>query len=180
MKKTHVLLSAIASLTLMPVAAGAQGIGVASWYGARHQGMRTSSGETFDQDGMTAASHDLPLGARVRVTLHETGRSVIVRVNDRMGARGAIIDLSRGAAQQIGLLGRGRGTVSIDPADSDPVEVAEAPDDSGDSLADTSIARRSRRRPHTRQLVSTHHCCRAASLVMAHRVVDRRPARHRL
>ena len=128
MNKKRMLTSAFVGLALFPAAAIAQSTGVASWYGARHQGLRTSSGETFEQDGLTAASHTLPLGARVRVTLHETGRSVVVRVNDRMGARSAIIDLSRGAAQEIGLLGRGRGTVSIDPADTDPVEVAEAPD----------------------------------------------------
>ena len=146
MKNIAALLSAMAGLALLPAVAGAQiaespvadapvhgsslsrSVAVASWYGARHQGLRTSSGEIFDQDGMTAASRNLPLGTRVRVTLHETGRSVVVRVNDRMGARTAAIDLSRGAAKEIGLLGRGRGVVSIDPAEADPVEVAEVPE----------------------------------------------------
>ena len=78
MNKKRMLTSAFVGLALLPAAASAQSIGVASWYGARHQGLRTSSGETFEQDGLTAASHTLPLGARVRVTLHETGRSVVL------------------------------------------------------------------------------------------------------
>ena len=172
----QVLLSGLTCLALLPAAVDAQGsaaestarTGVASWYGGRHEGLRTSSGETFDQEGMTAASRDLPLGSRVRVTLHETGRSVIVRVNDRMGARSAVIDLSRGAAKEIGLLGRGRGTVSIDPAASEPEEVAEAPDS---RTADAPVApryARPRARHAARQLISAHH------------LMDRRPARHRL
>ena len=163
MNKKQVLIWAFTGGVLLPTLACAQSIGTASWYGARHQGLRTSSGETFDQDGMTAASHNLPLGSRVRVTLHETGRSVVVRVNDRMGARSAIIDLSRGAAQQIGLLGRGRGTVSIDSADSDPVEVADAPDSIAPSV------------PHARLRAR-----RAAPVVLIQHLSTRRVARHRL
>ena len=172
----QVLLSGLACLALLPANVGAQGStadgtarsGVASWYGARHQGLRTSSGEIFDQDGMTAASHDLPLGSRVRVTLHETGRSVVVRVNDRMGARTAVIDLSRSAAKEIGLLGRGRGAVSIDPAGSEPEEVAEAPD--GASADTPAAAHYGRRHAHhaNRQLISARH------------MAARGPARHRL
>ena len=177
MKKNQMLLSAFAGIALIPVAVGAESIGVASWYGLEHQGLPTSNGETFNQESMTAASRDLPLGARVRVTLHATGRSVVVRVNDRMGARTAIIDLSRGAARQIGLLGRGRGTVSIDAANGDPVEVADAPDEA--ASGSPPAARRAR--PHaSRALVSSHHFGHAASLILARHVVDRRPARHRL
>ena len=167
MNKKRMLTSALVGLALLPAAAIAQSTGVASWYGARHQGLRTSSGETFEQDGLTAASHTLPLGARVRVTLHETGRSVVVRVNDRMGARNAIIDLSRGAAQEIGLLGRGRGTVSIDSADTDPVEVADAPDAA--PAASEPARRHSRLRAR-----------REAAVVLVHHLSERRPARHHL
>ncbi len=109
----HRLLSGSGLARLLPGAAFAETVGVASWYGARHDGLRTSSGEVFDQEGMTAASRSIPLGSRVRVTMHETGQSVVVTVNDRMGGRSAIIDLSKGAAREIGLLGRGRGMVSI-------------------------------------------------------------------
>ena len=125
----RLLLPALALAVMAPAAVGAQSVGIASWYGARHDGLRTSSGATFDQEGMTAASRSLPLGSRVRVTMHETGRSVVVLVNDRMGGRSAIIDLAKGAAREIGLLGRGRGMVSIAAADDEPVEIAEASQD---------------------------------------------------
>ena len=178
MKKHHMLLSALVGLALSPFAAKAESTGVASWYGAAHQGLPTSSGEAFDQEGMTAASRDLPLGARVRVTLHATGRSVVVRVNDRMGARSAVIDLSRGAAREIGLLGRGRGTVSIESASGDPVEVAEAPDD---RAGVPSAPTHRRRVAHASQrLAGNHRLGHGASLTLARRVVDQRAARHRL
>ena len=119
------------------VGASAQSIGVASWYGGKHDGKRTSSGALFDQEGLTAASRSIPLGSRVRVTMTDTGESVVVTVNDRMGGRSSIIDLSKGAARQIGLLGRGRSEVSIASADNEPLEVAEATDD---DLADAPAA----------------------------------------
>ncbi len=177
MKKYHMLLSALLGLTLSPFAVEAESTGVASWYGAAHQGLSTSSGEAFDQEAMTAASRNLPLGARVRVTLHATGRSVVVRVNDRMGAHSAVIDLSRGAAREIGLLGRGRGTVSIESASSDPVEVAEAPDD---QAAARSLAHRRRTAHASQRLAGGHRIGHGASLTLARRVIDQRPARHRI
>ena len=117
------------------VQGGSQGfeeVGVASWYGAWHHGRPTSSGVPFDQNAMTAAHATLPLGSRVRVTLRETGRSVVVTVNDRQPPKGVrVIDLSRGAARRLGIVDRGLGWVTITPArDDEPVEVAEAPDDS--------------------------------------------------
>jgi rare lipoprotein A len=162
-------------------------VGVASWYGGWHDGLRTSSGETFDQDALTAASRSIPLGTRVRVTLHETGQSVVVRVNDRMGARKAIIDLSRGAAREIGLLGRGRGLVSIEAADDEPVEVAQAFDDGApaDQATDDqdALATRRRRRasPHAaRVAMASHRCCRMASVVLARHVVPHHQVQRRL
>jgi rare lipoprotein A len=56
--------------------------GQASWYGPRHEGLRTTSGERFDSTKLTAAHASLPLGTLVRVTLQSSGTSVIVRVND--------------------------------------------------------------------------------------------------
>jgi rare lipoprotein A len=86
--------------------------GVASWYGAELAGHRTASGERFDPGELTAAHRTLPLGARVRVTYH--GKSVIVRINDRGPyARGRVIDLSRAAAEQIGLRRAGSGHVEL-------------------------------------------------------------------
>jgi rare lipoprotein A len=89
---------------------------VASWYGPGFAGRRTSSGETYNPEGFTAASKTLPLGSHVRVTNPDTGRSVVVRINDRGPfVRGRSLDLSHGAAQQIGLTGKGVGRVRVTP-----------------------------------------------------------------
>jgi rare lipoprotein A len=77
--------------------------GKASWYA---EGSRTASGEPFRPDGLTAAHRTLPFGSRVRVQHRRTGRSVVVRINDRGPfTRGRIIDLSRGAKRVIGMGG---------------------------------------------------------------------------
>jgi rare lipoprotein A len=89
--------------------------GTASWYGPGYHGNRTSSGERFDQDDLTAAHPAWAFGTRVRVTLLSSGRSVVVRVNDRFRAhKRRIIDLSHGAARQIGLIGPGTGRVRLE------------------------------------------------------------------
>ncbi len=87
--------------------------GKASWYGERHHGRRTSSGEIFDQNRMTAAHPSLPLGTRVRVTLRDTGESVLVTINDRQPKGARVIDLSRGAASRIGMLHKGVAMVRL-------------------------------------------------------------------
>jgi rare lipoprotein A len=88
--------------------------GVASWYGPGYDGKKTSSGEVFDQDELTAAHMTFTFGTRVRVTLLSTGRSVVVRINDRFPNARRVIDLSRGAARQIGLIGPGTGKVRLE------------------------------------------------------------------
>ena len=89
--------------------------GVASWYGPHYDGKRTSSGERYDQDDLTAAHASWSFGTRVRVTFLATGRSVVVRINDRFpNHKGRVIDLSRGAARQIGLIGPGTGRVRLE------------------------------------------------------------------
>jgi rare lipoprotein A len=89
--------------------------GVASWYGPGYHGRRTSSGERFDQDALTAAHYDWAFGTRVRVTLRSTGRSVVVRINDRFpNHKGRLLDVSRGAARAIGLIGPGTGRVRLE------------------------------------------------------------------
>ncbi len=180
MSRTSTLLPVLAIATLLPGMALAQTVGVASWYGGRHDGLRTSSGEVFDQEGLTAASRSIPLGSRVRVTMSETGQSVVVTVNDRMGGRSAIIDLSKGAARQIGLLGRGRGMVSIDSADDAPIEVAEATEDETDDLP--SVAPRGRRhtRRGSRSVAAAHRCCHGPSVILARHSVQRRVVQRRL
>jgi rare lipoprotein A len=80
--------------------------GIASWYGPRFQGRRTASGERFDTQELTAAHKTLPFGTRVRVKSLVNGKEVIVRINDRGPfIKGRIIDLSKAAAQAIGLVG---------------------------------------------------------------------------
>ena len=82
--------------------------GRASWYGPGFQGRRTASGETFDTNDMTAAHRTLPFGTKVRVVNKKTGKSVVVRINDRGPyAHGRVIDLSKASAQAIGISGVG-------------------------------------------------------------------------
>jgi rare lipoprotein A len=89
--------------------------GVASWYGPGYHGKRTSSGEVYDQEALTAAHATFAFGTRVRVTLVSTRRSVVVRINDRFpNHKGRVIDLSHAAAQAIGLIGPGTGRVRVE------------------------------------------------------------------
>jgi rare lipoprotein A len=88
--------------------------GVASWYGPGYHGKKTSSGEVFDQDELTAAHMTFAFGTLVRVTMLSNGRSVVVRINDRFPNAKRVIDLSRGAARQIGLIGPGTGRVRLE------------------------------------------------------------------
>ena len=89
--------------------------GVASWYGPGYHGKRTSSGEVFDQDALTAAHYDWAFGTKVRVTLLSTDRSAVVRINDRFPKfKGRVLDVSRAAARAIGLIGPGTGTVRLE------------------------------------------------------------------
>jgi rare lipoprotein A len=87
--------------------------GIASWYGSAWRGRRTANGTRFNPEAMTAASHTLPLGTRVLVTLEGTARSVLVTITDRQGAARRIIDLSKAAARKLGLLGRGTARVVL-------------------------------------------------------------------
>jgi rare lipoprotein A len=97
------------------LAAGYQ-VGKASWYGAEFNGHRTASGQRFDRAALTAAHPTLPLNTAVRVTNLANGRSVTVTVNDRGPAFGdRVIDLSQGAAEQIGMRRKGIATVIVEP-----------------------------------------------------------------
>jgi rare lipoprotein A len=92
--------------------------GSASYYGARHQGKRTASGERFDQSSFTAAHRQLPFGTRVQVTNLANDRKVVVRINDRgPHARGRLIDISRAAAEQLGMLRSGTAKVRVQALD---------------------------------------------------------------
>lgn len=88
--------------------------GVASWYGPGFHGKATANGETFNQYAMTAAHKILPLGTQVRVTRLDTGRSILVRVNDRGPfVDDRVIDLARGAANRLGIVGTGTARVRV-------------------------------------------------------------------
>jgi rare lipoprotein A len=90
-------------------------IGIASWYGPGFNGHRTSSGETYDQDGMTAASTLFPIGTRLKVTNLNNGRSVAVAINDHGPyLKGRSLDLSHEAAHQLGMIGTGTAPVKMD------------------------------------------------------------------
>lgn len=107
---------------LVPVI-GAQAEGIASWYGPGYEGKRTASGERFDPGQLTAAHATWAFGVKARVTLLSTGKSVEVRINDRLPRRDRVIDLSKEAAKRIGLIGPGTGKVRL--------EVVAVPGDDG-------------------------------------------------
>ena len=96
-----------------PAHRGPTQTGIASWYGGEFK--RTASGERYDPGSLTAAHRRLPFGTRVRVTSVRTQRSVIVRINNRGPyTRGRIIDLSKGAASKLGMLGSGTTKVELE------------------------------------------------------------------
>jgi len=89
--------------------------GMASWYGGKHHGGPTASGERFDKHAMTAAHRTLRMGTRVRVTRKKNSRSVVVRINDRGPySKGRIIDLSEAAARALDMLDDGIAQVRIE------------------------------------------------------------------
>lgn len=99
--------------TLPPLTGGAHALnGIASYY---WQDQMTSSGERFDKRALTAAHQTLPLGTKVRVTSAATGRSVVVRINDRGPFKGGrVIDLSEAAAEQLQMTSAGLAPVRIE------------------------------------------------------------------
>ena len=137
----HAALTAQAHHAIMVARKAFTQSGVASWYGHDFAGKRTSSGVRFDPTLLTAAHRTLPLGTRVLVTSQETGRSVVVTVNDRGPYAGTdrIIDLSRAAAVRLGMVKDGLNNVTVEriaPAGTD-IEVAQAADadSSGQAIA---------------------------------------------
>jgi rare lipoprotein A len=100
--------------------------GVASWYGVKFHGQRTSSGEPYDMYKMTAAHPTLPIPSYARVTSLDSGKSVVVRINDRGPFHSdRIVDVSYTAALKLGLLGKGSHQVEIERLfPDDPTRVA--------------------------------------------------------
>lgn len=104
--------------------------GVASWYGPWHHGKSTATGEAFDMFAMTAAHRTLPLGTLVKVEHKDSGRSVIVRINDRGPySKNRIIDLSYAAADSLGLSENGVSRVTLEivgDSSGHPLSVSQA------------------------------------------------------
>lgn len=103
--------------------------GIASWYGDKFHGQRTSSGDPYDMFAMTAAHKTLPLPCYARVTNLKNNRSVIVKINDRGPFHdNRLIDLSYTAAWKLGIIGEGTGLVevtAIDPGAAEPTPASE-------------------------------------------------------
>ncbi|MDH0623352.1 septal ring lytic transglycosylase RlpA family protein [Pseudomonas chengduensis] len=118
--RTFALLGALALLGGCSTfgSAGGSETGKASYYGDRHHGQLTASGERFDQNALTAAHRTLPFGTRVRVTNLNNERSVVLRINDRGPfVRGRVIDVSRAAAVRLDMLRAGVVPVRVETLD---------------------------------------------------------------
>ena len=97
------------------VAAQTSEEGVANFYSDKFQGKKTSSGEVYDKDGLTASHKKLPYGTKVKVTNVENGKSVVVTINDRMKTSNpAVIDLTRRAAEELGFAKAGKAKVKLE------------------------------------------------------------------
>lgn len=97
-------------VTARPISGGS-----ASYYAAKFQGRPTASGERFDNNDLTAAHKSLPFGTLVRVINPSNGQSVVVRINDRGPfVAGRVIDVSRAAAEKLGLIARGHAPVELE------------------------------------------------------------------
>ena len=99
--------------------------GVASYYHPKFEGRKTSNGEVFSNSKMTCANNFLKLGTYIKVTNTKNGKSIIVKVNDRMNPRNRrLIDLSKLAATKLGFANRGLGEVQIEVLDSNNSSLA--------------------------------------------------------
>jgi rare lipoprotein A len=110
----------------------------ASFQGDKMAGHLTASGEPYDPDDLTAASKTLPIGSTVRVTNPKTGKSVIVRINDRgPHVRGRNLDLSTRAAEELGITDKGVARLKVERIDSRPAK-SKSTDATEDSVSASS------------------------------------------
>ncbi|NTU59912.1 MAG: septal ring lytic transglycosylase RlpA family protein [Deltaproteobacteria bacterium] len=108
--------------------------GVAAYYAKRHEGKKTASGERYRAEKLTAAHPDAPLGSLLRVQNLETGKEVVVRVNDRCRRkRVPFVDLSRSAARELGFLGTGKARVRITRVEGEAGEPVVAELEAGEA-----------------------------------------------
>lgn len=105
----------LALLALTSATGAAQDSGIAVYYGDHFQGKPAANGEIYSHEALTAAHNGLPFGAEVLVTNLSNGKSVLVKINDRMRRNSKVlIDLSRSAAEQLGFLKEGKTRVKIE------------------------------------------------------------------
>jgi len=109
-----------------PAATGSDAMeGLAAYYSNRLEGRKTASGQTFRQSKLTAAHPTLPFGTKVKVTHTKNGRSVVVVINDRGPTQaGRVIDLSRAAADKLGMLRAGLAPVRLEVVAAAPAKKA--------------------------------------------------------
>lgn len=104
--------------TVLPTASGYREEGIASWYGTKFHGRKTSNGENYDLYLPTAAHRSLPIPSYVRVTNLDNGKSMVLRVNDRGPFHAErLIDLSYAAAVRLGFVNRGTAPVRVEALD---------------------------------------------------------------
>jgi rare lipoprotein A len=154
-----------------PASSAAGHVTLASWYGPRFIGQRTASGEVYHRDDLTAASRSLPLGTRVQVANLDSGRAVLVRINDRGPyVRGRGIDLSQRAAEQIGLNHRGVARVSITRLD---VTASASPKRAAPQQwsGKASVSHYTPRQHHRSRRSTHHYQYASASTSRSHRMV---------
>lgn len=124
----RILALALSMTACLAVMAQAQR-GKASYYSKRATGARTSSGERLHHDSLTCAHRTYPFGTLLRVTNENNGKEVIVRVTDRgPRGRGRIIDLSYGAARQLGILSQGVAVVRVERVRTNKVPYRPEPE----------------------------------------------------
>lgn len=106
--------------------------GKASFYSKKATGARSSSGERIHHDSLTCAHRTLPFGTLLKVTNLSNGKSCVVRVNDRgPHSKGRIIDLSYGAARELGMLSQGIAMVEVEKVDNLKIPYREEPVETG-------------------------------------------------
>jgi rare lipoprotein A len=103
------------ALSIAGIAVAQSEEGVANFYNDSFQGKKTASGEPYDKNGLTAAHKKLDFGTKVKVTNVANGKSVVVTVNDRLGASSpAVIDVTRRAAEELDFVKAGRTKVKLE------------------------------------------------------------------
>lgn len=135
--------------------------GMASWYGPGFHGKLTANGERFNSGELTAAHRSFAFGTRVCVRSSVTGKTVVVRINDRGPfAKNRVIDLSQGAAEQLGMMGLGIKPVELWALADDE---AQCPGEEDDALDDTPTARLDDLNPEARRAVEARRQANGAS-----------------